>query len=298
MNNSFTRKQLRVTLILAGTNQVFPGTNSNTLVVTGMRISATVQAVARQATQADVRLYGMRPKDMDALTVAWFNRVFLDHIVVVEANDGGGWNQVFSGTIIEAQPEYRSAPDVFFRIQARLKYFAQIEPVPATSFQGAAKVADIMEGLAKQMDLTLENNGVDVVLSDPYFYGTAFDQLQQVARAADVDYYFPGGSILAITPANEPRKNAPEVILSPTSGLIGYPVLDRFGIVVTNLYNPAIDGGNPITVRGSLPWANGRWKPFSITHQLESFTPGGQWASQLQCYPVRTQTTNPVAPAS
>src|SRR5262245_27014284 len=53
---SFTVKQLRVTLILTGSNAVFPGTNSNTLVLEGLRMSAQVQSVARLATQCDIRI--------------------------------------------------------------------------------------------------------------------------------------------------------------------------------------------------------------------------------------------------
>jgi hypothetical protein len=292
--SSFTSKQLRVTLILENTNAHFPNTNSNTLVLTDLRMIAFIEGVARLATTAEIRLYGLLPADMNALTVVFFNPGggVLNQIVIVEANDGTGWFQVFSGTMIEAQPDYRGAPDVFFHIQARIGYFAQINPVPPASYTGATDVAGICASLAKQMGFAFENNGVKVKVSNPYLSGTAFDQLTTICAAANVDFYFipnatPGApGTLAITPGGGVRPNVPVVVLQQGSGLVGYPVLERFGLTVECLWNSGITGGGPVKVESDLPPANGLWSPFMLRHALSCNLPDGPWFSQLSCYPV------------
>lgn len=285
--SSYTAKRLRVTLILAGTNQVFPGTNSNVLILTDLRVSAQVQAVARLATQAAIRIYGMTQADMNALTVAWANPpVVLDHIVILEADDGNGWVQVFSGTITEAQPDYRGAPDVFFSLLASVGYFQRIQAAPPTSYQETVDIGLVAGDLADKMGFAFENGGADAVLSGPlYLCGTYYDQLATACRAANADFYFQSGKLL-ITKAGQPRDQQPAVVLNKESGLIGYPVYERAGLNVEALFNPAFLCGVPIDLESIVPNATGRWYPFGLTHFLESRMPNGQWTSQLQCLRV------------
>lgn len=284
--NSFREKQLRVTLILAGTNQKFAGTNSNTLVLTNLRISARVKAVARLATQADIRIFGMLSADMNALTVAWANPpIVLDHIVILEANDGDKWTQVFKGTIIEAQPNYANAPEVFFQLLATVGYFQKIQPAEPTSYPFTVDIGVAAADIIGRMGFTYVDGGADGVLTNPYFSGTLFDQLAQACAAANADFYIQGDTIL-VTPAGLPRQNQPAVVLNPESGLIGYPMYSRSGLNVSAIFNPAFTCGTPIELTSSVPSATGRWYPFAMQHILESRMPRGQWQTQLQCLRV------------
>lgn len=285
--NSFTRKDLRVTFILAGTNQVFPGTNSNTLVLTGLRVSAKVKTVARLAAQADLRIWGMLPADMNALTVAWANPpVVLDHLVIIEANDGNGWVQVFKGTIIEGQPEYRAAPDVYFHVLGVIGYFQKIQSAKPTSYPAGVDVQLAVFDIITQMGFTAVIAGdVNGVLTNPYFSGTLFDQLQQCCEAAGADFYLLGDTIL-ITASGKPRDDLPAVVLNKDSGLVGYPVYERAGLNVDALFSPAFLCGTPIDLTSTVPNATGRWYPFSTQHVLESQMPKGKWTSRLQCLRV------------
>lgn len=292
--NSFSKeKRLRVTLILSpeNSNGVFPGTNSNTLVLEGMRVLANIQTVPGSvATHADVKIFGMKREFMNALTTIFFN-VAAGHDVVfnnmiLEADSGDGFAQVFSGMITEAQPEYRGAPNVYFGIQAIVGYRYQIMPVPPQSFQGSVGVADIVAGLASKMGYAFENDGVTAQLSNPYLWGTYWDQLNRVCVAAGIRYAV-AGDTLAIYPMYAPRVSVPIFTLSPSSGLLGYPTLERFGIVITSLYNPGLQpGGRVRVVDSDVPNANGLWYPFLVDHQLEGNAPGGAWFTVSQCQPV------------
>jgi len=287
--NSFNVKRLRLTFILAGTNQVFPGTNSNQLVIENLRMSCKVQAVARLATQADIRVFGMLQADMNALTVAWANPpVVLDHIVILEADNGNGaFVQVFKGTIIEAQPDYRSMPNVPFCLLAVTGYFQKINPAAPTSYPETVDIGvaagDIIDRMGPPW--TYVDGGADGVLSNPYFFGTLWDQLAQACQAANADFYVQGDEIL-IVPAGQPRDKAPAVVLGPDSGLVGYPMFERSGLNVTALFDPAFLCGTAIEVKTALPpQAAGRWYPYALLHDLDT-TDKSRWFTSMQCLRV------------
>lgn len=284
---SFTRKRLRVTLIMSGTNSVFPGTNSNTLVLENMRMSSRVQQVARLATQAEIKIYGMKAADMNALTVAWAKPpVVLDHFVILEADTGKGFVQVFRGTITEAQPNYEGAPDVCFSLVATTGYFQKINPAEPTSYPAATDIKSVVQDLAGRMGFTFVDGGAKATFAEgSYFWGTLWDQLAQACAAANVDYYVQGDTIL-ITEAGKPGKDKPSVVLTPQSGLIGYPSYERSGLLVLAIFDSAFTCGVPLDIKSAVPNANGRWYPYALAHILESRMPEGQWMSQIKCLQV------------
>lgn len=286
--NSFTKKRLRVTLIMAGANSVFPGTNSNTLVLDNMRVSSKVQAVARLATQADIRISGMKQSDMDALTVAWANPpVVLDNLVILEADNGNGFIQVFKGTIVEAQPNYSGAPDVSFDLLAVTGYFQKINPAAPRSFPAETSIDIVAAGIVADMGepWVLEVFAATTLPEGSYFWGTLWDQLASACAAANADFYVFGDTI-RITEAGLPATQEPSVKLTPQSGLIGYPCYERSGLLVAAIFDPAFTCGTPLDIESSVPSASGRWYPYSLVHVLDAQTPRGQWQSQMRCLRV------------
>jgi hypothetical protein len=292
MSTSYSSKLLRATLILpAGT---FPGTASNTLTLVGYRMVASVQGAAGFPNTLDLSIFGMRQADMNAVTILWAaaaatpTAMNARALVQLEASsDGQSWAQVFEGTFVQAQPDYRSVPNAALRVQAMTGNGMQIQVAPPTSYRGATSIAAIATYIAGQMGFTLENNGVTGNLSTPYFPGTYMDQFRALCQHANLDFYFDGNATLAICPANQPRQGKPVPVLSPTTGLRGFPTVQQFGLHVDALFVPALTLGGQIQVAGSIvPGANGTWKPFSATHDLESLVPDGAWFSSLDCTPV------------
>jgi hypothetical protein len=292
--NSFTSKELRATLILSGANQVFPGTNSNRLTITGLRMSVQILQVARLAATLSMRIYGMRRAFMDGLTVAWaIPPVVLDNIVIVEAKDNGdpnpeaGWSQVFSGTITEAQPEYRASPNVYFSLQASCGYFQKIEPAAPTSYTETVDIGFVAGELAQAMGFGFVNGGANAVLNGPlYLHGTRYEQLVSACVMAGADFYVFNNTVY-ICPAGQPRTTELAAVLTPETGLLGYPAFGRDGLTVQAIYQPAFSNGVPIVIDKSItPHANGRWFPRAMTIQLDSNLPGGRWDSTMMCNQV------------
>lgn len=289
--SSFTNKLLRVTLVLpTGT---FPGTNSNTLILVGYRIVAKLAGAGNFTNSCDIRIYGMKQADMNAVTVLWgqggmLSSVATKAILILESNDGSGWLQVFQGQFFDAQPDYKQLPDVNLWAMCLTGYGAQITTSPPSSYSGATQVANIAQQLAGQMGFAFENNGVTGTLHTPYYAGTYWDQFRELARDANFDYYFDAKSKLIICPSNQPRQNQPlAVVLTPTTGLKGYVGLARFGgIEVDCLFTPAIELGAPLQIAESeVPATNGLWFPFKFAYDLDSIKPSGEWFAHLSCLP-------------
>lgn len=306
MGNSFTYKQLRARFILAQSGVVFPGTNSNTLIITGLRMSAQIQASSTCASLMQLRVWGMKRADMDAITVAWAipGGVVLDHLIILEANNGDGWSMVYSGTIIEAQPEYRGAPDTYLSVSAVTGYQQALLGETGTSYQEDVDIGFLAGTLADKMGFTFVNGGANAVLKGGIqLWGSLVDQLDQACRMAACDYYLTGtpsaptgapraGAVtpensrgtLTITPRGKPIAGAEvAVFLTPETGLIGYPVYGRDGLSVQALWRPAFGVAIPIELKTIVPAATGTWYPYSMTHLLDANLPNGKWQTNMSC---------------
>jgi len=287
--NSFTEKRLRVTLIMAAPGAVFPGTNSNTLIIENLRIRASVQAVARLATQAEVAIHGMRVADMNAFSVLWSQPpVVLNNIMILESNSTGkadGWVQVFKGTIKEAQPDYQSMPDVAFTLLAVTGYHLKINPVEPISYTDEVDISTVVQDMVAIMGdpwTLVIGDGVEGTLSSPHFNGTLWDQLAEACAAVKCDFYVQGDQIL-VTRYQQPRNTQPAVVLAAYSGLVGYPMYEQAGLSVTALYDPAFLCGFALDIVSVVPNATGRWFPYALTHRLESRVPNGAWLTSMKC---------------
>jgi hypothetical protein len=287
---SFVKRLLRASLVLP--QGTFPGTNSNTLVLERLRMSATIEGAGNFTNSCSLQVYGMRQVDMNAVTVLYGQdgnpqNINARALLTLEASEeNGSFFTVFQGQFQEASPDYRSVPDAVLKIQAMQGYGAQISTATPQSFSGGVEVEALCARLAKQMGFAFENNGVTGQLNTPYLSGTLMDQFREVCQAAGCDYYFDPNNVIIICPRNQGRQNRPPVVISPTSGLVGYVTLERFGVSIDALWTPAFSLGSPLRVKDSdVPGTNGDWFPFAFTHDLDSLKPGGRWFSHLKCSP-------------
>jgi hypothetical protein len=216
------------------------------------------------------------------------------NFVTVAAGDSvNGQSSIYTGIIYFGWADYASMPNNAFRIQSPIGGYPALLPIPPTTIKGSADVATIMSGLAVQAGHNFENNGVNQQLFDPYFPGSAGEQIKRVAEKANIDHVIdPVTNTLAIWPLGSHRGDSIPLI-SPDTGMIGYPTFGEggAGIEVTTVFNPAIRYGSLIQVQSSLPQASQKWGVIQLVHELESMVPGGAWRSKFICkYPNQVAT--------
>lgn len=274
------KKQLRFVITL-GTGK-FGSSNNDTVTLQGFRAIADIdKAGGMMMGTLKAKIYGVRQEDMNSITtLQWKPRTWIPNTVEVFAIDGAAETLVFAGNIVNAWADYQSMPDVYLQIQAQAAFFNALKAIPPRSFKGPIDVPSVMAQIAGDLGYTFENNGVTTQLTDLYLPNTGLEQAKDLARAAGCDLYL-DDKVLAITPPNVPRKALIPVI-SPTSGLVGYPTFDGVGVNFQALFNPGVTFGGTIKLDTDVKQAAGEWIVTSVAHRLESEKPGGAWFSTIR----------------
>lgn len=275
------KKQLEFVLTL-GTG-TFGSSKNNVVTLKGLRaITQIEKAGGSQMTTLHAKIYGVSQSDMNAITTIQLKpRSFIPNVIDVYAIDGLQRTLVFSGNIINAWGDYQNQPDVFLMVQAQAAYVNQLKAVPPRSFKGAIDVASVMAQIARDMGYTFENNGVDVALSDVYLANTGLEQAKELAKIAGIGLYI-DDKVLAIVPdPYSPRKSLIPLV-SPETGLVGYPTYDGVGVNFKMLFNPSVTFGGLIKLETSIIQAQGQWIVTSVNYDLTSELPGGAWFAQIR----------------
>lgn len=284
---TFTEKQLRFTFTL-GTNAKFQGHN-NTLVITGLRALADIVFPGPPSfPTANVRIFGMKLSDMTALTGLTFQVLtYQRNSILIEANSGAGWTTVFAGQIVTAAPDFSNLPEVNLQISAQTLGYDLLNPATPTSFPGTPSFEQVLKTIVLKMSQDFDNGGVQGAFSGPvYFTGTPADQLRIAARKAGLIYYTDRPGVVEIGEPGKTR-NVPRWILTPTSGLVGYPTLNSVNLIgVTAVFNPALRFGAPLRIQFSdQRGANGDWVIYDCSHALSSLMPDGPWFTNMTAQP-------------
>jgi hypothetical protein len=288
---SFVKRRIEVTFTLANdpaSNEpkTFTESGTNTVTVKGLRVSATiVKAGGPAMATMQMQIYGLTLSLMNQLsTLGVVIQLVPRNVVTVTAGDDEtGLATVFVGNITEAWADFQSAPDVPFHVNAHTLSAAAVIPASPSSFAGSTDVTTIMSGLATQMGLSFENNGVTATLANPYFYGSARDQALACVRAAGISWNGGDNGVLAIWPRNGARGGAVPLV-SPQTGMIGYPSFTAYGIALKTVFHRSIGFGAKIRVESSLKPACRTWAVYDLGHRLESLVIGGAWESIIKAY--------------
>lgn len=268
----------------------FSESGTDTVTLSGFRTSVRIQnSGAPAGNTAHVDVYGMTPSLMNQLSTLGLAWNFVPHnTMVISAGDSSiGLSKVFTGTILAGYANYDSAPDVPFHFEAQSVLADAVSPVPVSSYTGATSIVTIMEEFAKKMGLGFENNGVDVQLRSPYFWGNTLTQLRTAADAANINAEIvDGGTTLAIWPKSGNRSTPSVPFLSKETGMIGYPAWTNQGIIVRTVFNPNIKFGGLFKVQTSLPKVNkvATWAVNTLDLALDSLVPRGQWMMTINAW--------------
>jgi hypothetical protein len=283
-------KALRFVITLAnGKSFSAPnGQTGNTITLEGLRASVYIDnAGGAMMGTLRAQIFGVTASDMNTLTsTLWDTLVvtasgssFAFNSIQVIAIDGTQETLVYNGDILNCWGVFNSMPNTYLYIEAQIGYSALVQPVPPLSIAADTDVATVMGGIVAQMGYQFENNGVNIPVPKGSYWGNT---LMEQARALMQAYKFwmyldsTNANTVAIAPYGKARNTAVPLV-SPQTGLEGYPVFNSTGVNFETLFNPSISFGGAIQMQSSIPKANGTWIVVSMSHNLSSQTSGGPW---------------------
>lgn len=290
MAASFQQRNLRLTFQLASGTFQRDGA-PDTVTLEGFRAEVEIDAPGgNEFATCRLRVWGVEQSTMDRMTVINYQNLdVMRNTVTVEATDDDGqFNTIFFGEVYTAQPDYAGMPDVPFVAEALSGLVGSLAPAKSASFPGAQRVSAIMSRLARELGVTLEDNGVTTTVTDQVLVGSPLDKVRKLAEAARIQFWFvPEQGVLAIAPRDVPRRGN-RVLYSSRTGLVGYPTKTHNGVMFTALFNPAAFHGCPIRIESEISACRGDWYIISMTHRLSCNLPGGPWFSHFVATPENT----------
>lgn len=280
---TFSQKILQISIV-KGSGTFDAG--GNTKIMSGLKAKCDIVKDGHPSkNKLTMKIYGMRQEDMNALTTLSFKPMAVQkNTIQVLAGDAKGLYVAFQGDITGAWEIYNSPPNLYFHVEALTGYYPSIAVIVPKGHSGATSVAALMNELASQMNMSFENNGVSVMLSKPYLWGTPFQRAAAIAAAAGIEFGLDDGTLYIAPKGKERAGTAP--LISVDTGLKEYPTFDKKGIRFTTLYNQAILYGGLVEVKSAIPMACGTWRVHKLCHDLESENPDGRWESEVYATPV------------
>jgi len=145
------------------------------------------------------------------------------------------------------------APDVSFMIEAYQSLQSSVDANPPTSWPGPQKVTAIAGELCKKIGLPLENNGVDVTVSDAYLSGSYLNQLRTLCDMARCQLWVePSEGLIAIAPIGTPRSQDP-VVMNSELGLLAGRRQRTSALISCACTTPASTVGDRSSWKPALP---------------------------------------------
>jgi hypothetical protein len=291
---AFVKRFIDVTIKLpTGT---FPGTDSDSVTLSGYRVGAYLAAAGGLATGVlQCQIYGLPLDKLNALTIIGPINTSqrggigggLSIIVAAGDIDASGnkhGSVMFQGKIQNSWADFSCQPDVVLNIVANGSLDAALTPVNASSYRGTANAAEIMKDLAGKGGFGFINHGVSANLDNVYLAGSILDQIKSLAIAAQIQFDI-NGNTLEIWQGSKTNGADGTLLISPETGLVGYPNFSSEGMWLTAIYQPRISNGAVIEVKSSLQPACGKWVVTRYIHSLEAENPsgGGSWFSSIYC---------------
>lgn len=275
------RKVIRVTITLRGKDEVFTSEGPyNQLQSSGLQVRCSiVNGNGAISPTANIQIYGLHLDNMKKLMrVQWNTMSAILNTVRIEAGEQGGTlTRVYEGNITFAKIDMSNAPNVFLNIESQSAIVDALTAADPIKFDANLDAAFMIETIAKQMGYKFENNGATKIMVDSSTYeGSNLNKIQKIAAAANFDLYTEQ-NLIAICQKGGARKLKIPVI-TPTTGLVGYPIPDIRGVSFKCFYDPNIRFGGIITIKDSIiDVCNGDWRIYGATTILEANVPDGAW---------------------
>ena len=267
MPKSFSIKTVRLSVTLGKGNFSARG---NTKIIEGLACDVTVQKPGLPEKMAELTMLAFKPLESQ------------HNLISIEAGEkGGSLALVFQGEISSAFADFNVAPDVCMQFEAETGSYPQQIASPTATVKGTAAVDRLFSQFAAQAGYSYKNEGLTGSVQNAWFPGSPIDKITKLSRDVGCELIIDDGVVVTL-PAGKAREgNA--VLLSRSTGLIGYPTFNQDGISCKCIFNPDLVYGGLIKVESMVPRASGVWRITKLTHHLTAYIPGGgDWESQIE----------------
>lgn len=278
----FSIKHLKLTIYVYETNKTY--------IIEGLPITSTVEKTGGEGLQhARIVVSGLAKDTLEALTVLEFSKKAPRvNEILLEAREGENsqYSTVFRGNAICALPVYETNGTAKLEIEANSGYLSTIKPSPPVSVNQPTQATQLFDMFAKDGGLELDKEALkDVTVQNCTFTGSPRKKAQQLAKQIGCDFFIDDNKM--VVRDFQQTTDSGAVVVSVTTGMLGYPKFVHTGITVNCLYNPLFELGKQIKVVSTIKQANANWILCKITHKLDAYQPsGGQWVSELEGYPA------------
>lgn len=278
-------KDLKFRITLAQTTFA---NGANQVTFNGFRSTVDVTMAGWHTNGSSViRIWGLGQDLMNAVTTLTWAPLSVNNknLIEVWTIDGGVETLVFKSDIVNAWGDYASMPDVCLYVETSTCYNLQVQPAEPTSFGDVVTVGDVVNQLATKMGLIPEvtDAAAKILIDRPYLQGSLVDQLRQFISAVDLRYELTQDIISVHTKDEKRFGQVFSPVVSPSTGLIGYPLFNNNGVVFKCLFNPALMNGDEITVESSIARASGTFSITAMDFHLSSKMPNGPWFMEVIC---------------
>lgn len=259
--------------------------NGNAADISKPRLGITASVTkpgGEDKNKLDLVIAGLKLTTMDKLTVLGFRKMqtYNNVITLYAGNVGDQLSMVFAGEITSAHAEFDSRGTAAFRIEALTGYYPALLATSPTSVQGESTIESLMQQFARDAGYNFKNEGVAGSVRNIILSGSPIAKMRSLAAQTGIDMYLDDRTVI-IVPRGEPKKGN-TVVLSASSGMIGYPSFTNDGINTRCLFNPQLELGGLVKIESIVPKASGIWKISKLDHSLEACFPGAkQWFTTI-----------------
>lgn len=278
---TYQRRDLEIEFTLKSGS--FDQQNGNVLRVKNMKCEMSISAFGGvTGTTMDMSLWGLSLDHMSKLTSK--AQKYLDqpkNLIKIVANG----ETVFTGTIMASRINLNQMPDAPIEITANAVGYERTIPCTPTSVQGTTDAASLIKAISEKAGLNFLNVDVDIQITNPHYSGNAIQQIQAIAQ----DYGFSADTDIGVVSiyTGENPIDGVHPFVSPSNGLIGYPIFYDYGINFRCMFSSSIRVGRKLLLETSLPNGSGEYLiNDGTTHYLSSFVEGGPWETSVVGTPL------------
>ncbi|WP_023640355.1 baseplate hub protein [Dickeya zeae] len=272
----YNKKSLRFDFVSETSS--FDKSGNNKISISEARASLSCQSSGNLfGTQVSVSIFGLS-LDLLASLSSKAMGLFGSDTERISMKIFVGDTAIFTGYMTSSIANMNSVPNAALMITATANADLQNKVASPFSFNGPTPVADAINAICKSGGYTSNIIGLDgMVVTNPYYEGSVFDQLQSLCDAMGISMSIMPPTIL-FWPQNSVKDDVTPLI-SPDHGLIGYPVFSNGGLMFQTQFSTLLTTGRNVQIKTSLPHASGTYKLTSVTHELSSWLSDGPWHS-------------------